>query len=243
MKSILAVIPARQGSQGIIGKNKKNLRGVPLVAYSLKIATEILNKYSNVELVVSTNDPDIIDIAHEVCDLKFELRPEYLSSNTSLISDVIKYELNKSITNRRNFDSILLLQPTSPLRKVVDVESCLNFWKEHEVDSLISVCQPGNMNVFTSYYVDSSLQRFAKGTAVLDSLDTNRQSQPRTLSRNGAIYLVDTKAFLKEDKMYTNNPWCFEMPRDRSFNLDDDFDWNLLESWMISKDIYFENFF
>ena len=43
--------------------------------------------------------------------------------------------------------------------------------------------------------------------------------------------------------MYTRNPWCYEMPRERSFNLDDNFDWELLETWMLSKEIMIDNFF
>jgi CMP-N,N'-diacetyllegionaminic acid synthase len=242
VNSILTIIPARRDSEGILKKNKKLLRGTPLISYSLRIAQEIQRSYSNMEFVLSTNDPEIIDIAFDICDRKFDLRPEVLSSSTTLISDVVKYELAKASEKGRKYDSILLLQPTSPLRKLKDVKSCLQFWNEEITDSVISVSQSGNANLFTSYYTQTSLEGFAQGAATFDSFETNRQKHPKVLSRNGAIYLVDTKIFLSENRMYTRNPWCYEMPRERSFNLDDKFDWELLEAWMISKEIDFDNF-
>ena len=243
MKSVLTIIPARRGSEGIPGKNKKLLCGSPLIEYSIRIAIELLNRYDKMDLSVSTNDPDIIDIARDICGSTFNLRPDNLSSNSSLIGDVISYEIEKASLKGRRYDSILLLQPTSPLRNLDDVETCVQFSNELDADSIVSVSQTGNSNPLTSYYVEGALASFYRGTATIDTFQTNRQNLPRVLSRNGAIYLIDTHVFISQKRMYTRNPWCYEMPRERSFNLDDNFDWELLETWMMSKEIMIDNFF
>lgn len=111
---ILIVIPARAGSKGLAGKNKLDFCGKPLIQYSLEIAMKLGDFYS-VETLVSTDDDDIQHMANSLIgDIGYR-RPVDLSQDETSMNDTLNHVINW-YQGRNNFDWILLLQPTSPLR-------------------------------------------------------------------------------------------------------------------------------
>ena len=130
----LAFIPARKGSQGVPGKNTKELLGKPLIQWSIEQAQDARGVD---EVWVSSDDPEVLAIARD-CGAEPLLRPEQLSGPVAQIEESITYHL--SVDQRRlSIDYILLLQPTSPNRTSIDIERALGHIRETDADSLVSM--------------------------------------------------------------------------------------------------------
>ncbi len=137
--NILGFIPARKGSKGIPGKNFTKLNGHPLIKYTLDVLTK-LKKKTRISIFISTNDEKI----KRYCKAKgFKVnynRPKKLSTSKSNIVDTVLHGLEwyeNRISNK--VDAILLLQPTSPIRKVDEITKAINYFKKNRIESLASV--------------------------------------------------------------------------------------------------------
>ena len=125
---VLCIIPARRDSKGIPGKNWKLLNNVPLVGYSIEVA-----KQSNDidEICVSTNSEQVIEIATKKYQLSVPfIRPEELSLDTTSSHDVLIHAIEHYESQGKTYDAILLLQPTSPFRKVEFINECIELFKK-----------------------------------------------------------------------------------------------------------------
>jgi len=134
-KNILAIIPARGGSKGILNKNIRNLNNIPLIAHSINIAFK--SNYIN-RIVVSTDNELIKEVAIEY---KAEVvdRPGELAEDTSLVIDAIRYTV-KHLEETENYktDIIVLLECTSPIKSVADIDLGIKSILESEADSSTS---------------------------------------------------------------------------------------------------------
>lgn len=123
MSKVIAVIPARGGSKRLKGKNKKDLCGKPLICWTIEVALEC--KFID-EIIVSTDDTDIIKIAQKYSKVRIHLRPDYLSQDDSTAEDVAL-----AVLSSYDDDTIVIwLQPTSPLRTMEDIKSCYNTFED-----------------------------------------------------------------------------------------------------------------
>ena len=143
--NILYLITARGGSKGIPKKNTKHLNNIPLVAYSIKVAQELS---LNEDICVSTDDPEIISISeNEGLSVPF-VRPAEISTDTASSDSVIMHALNYYENLGKIYDTIILLQPTSPFRKVEHVKEALDLFTGKE-DMIISVSESKSNPYFT----------------------------------------------------------------------------------------------
>ena len=126
--TILGIIPARGGSKGIPRKNIKPFYSKPLIYWSIKVALE--NKFID-RVIVSTEDIEIAQVAKDFSAEVPFLRPKYLARDNSLTIDVVLNILN----NLEDVTDILLLQPTSPLRRDEDLSSLFEFREKYCSDS------------------------------------------------------------------------------------------------------------
>ena len=127
---ILAVIPARGGSKGIPRKNITNLGGKSLIDYTITAATSIDGLR---DVVVSTEDDEIAAIVRELgLDVPF-MRPESLAKDSTESAPVIIHAL-KSMEEYKGiqYDAVLMLQPTSPLRRAIHIEKSLDLFKSKD---------------------------------------------------------------------------------------------------------------
>ena len=132
---ILYLIPARGGSKGIPHKNIKLLHGKPLIQYSIEVARKFA---VDDDICISTDDLQIKAVA-EGLGLKVPfLRPDYLASDTAGTSDVIIHALDFYSKQGKEYDVVVLLQPTSPLRTVQNVKDCLAIYTD-EYDMVTTV--------------------------------------------------------------------------------------------------------
>ena len=110
----LVVIPARSGSKGLPDKNIKLLNGKPLIHYSIEVAQKV---FSNQDICVSTDSQKYISVA-EMTGIQVPfLRPEELANDTATTQEVLLHCIKFYESRDMFYDYVLLLQPTSPLRK------------------------------------------------------------------------------------------------------------------------------
>jgi len=149
---ILAIIPARKGSSRLPDKNKSNLCGKPMVVYTIEEAKK--SKYIDT-IIVSTDDKDIKRIAREYKVYDYN-RPKELSTNDTPTIDVIKFVL-RQLPIDYEVDMIILLQPTSPLRIVDDIDRCIDKYLTGAFSSIVSVVKtfPGRFRFNGAVYITS----------------------------------------------------------------------------------------
>lgn len=129
--SILAIIPARKGSKQLPKKNLAKLGGKSLVEIAINVAKDV--KQIN-NILVSSDCKEIIKIAKKN-NVLTSLRPKELASDNSLIIETIKYEY-KRLKNHLNIDILVLLEVTSPMRKSIHIEKCINMLIKKKLDSV-----------------------------------------------------------------------------------------------------------
>ncbi len=133
---VLCFIPARGGSKEIKNKNLTKIRGKPLIYYTLKLA----NKIKNVYIFVSTDNYKIKRYSEKFISKSKYYRPKSLSGDKSLVIDAVFHALRWLKKDKNfDFDTVLMLQPTSPLRDLREIQKAINIFKKDNLDSLIAV--------------------------------------------------------------------------------------------------------
>ena len=212
--SLLAFIPARGGSKGIPRKNIRSFCGKPLLQWSIDVA---LTAPSVDRVVVSTDDPEIAEIARAGgAEVPF-LRPAELASDiASGIAPVLHV-----LQQLPDVSDLLLMQPTSPLRRVEDVEAIIALRHKTGSDTVVSVT-PSSKHPAWMYAL--SLDQVMQ--PLLDIPDDScRQQLPPAYVLNGALYLA-TRALLEQEKSFlTVDTVGYVMPPERSVDIDTLLDW------------------
>jgi len=230
-KSILAVIPARGGSKGLPGKNIKELCGKPLVAWSVEQAKT--SKYLD-KIIVSTDDEKIAEKAKQYgAEVPF-LRPAKLAQDGTPTIDVLIHLIDYLKDKGLNYDILVLLEPTSPLRKKGDIDSAIEILVEnYEVtDSVISLGEvhlenPHVMKVVENNYLKKLIQ---------DSSNIlRRQDYPDVYFPYGVFYGAKIESLLKHKTFYTDRAMPHFIERWQNYELDDVFDFLCIEAVMKEK--------
>lgn len=186
----LIIIPARAGSKGLPGKNTKELFGKPLCAYSIDFAREVCNEGD--EICISTNDKDVIDVAVSM-GLKVPfVRPEKYSVDTASSYDVIMHAINHYEEKGKKFESVLLLQPTTPVRYVEDFKK-LNDLYHAGLDMVVTVKIPKENPYFSLF--ESNDEGYLVKSKPSDF--TRRQDCPPVFAMNGSMYLMNIESLKK----------------------------------------------
>ncbi|MCK9491397.1 MAG: acylneuraminate cytidylyltransferase family protein [Sulfurimonas sp.] len=209
-KKVLAIIPARGGSKGLPRKNIIDLSGKPLIAWTIEAS---LNSKYITKTIVSSDSDEILDIAIK-CGSAILKRPDELAMDTSSSEVVIKHAL-KSI--EENFDYVVLLQPTSPLRDANDINSAFEKLVSSEATALISVCECDNK--ILKAFKENEL-RFIEGISNNQYPFMRRQDLPKIYMSNGAIYIIKVEEFLKNNSFFTDKTISFIMDEIKSLDID-----------------------
>lgn len=226
--SILYLITARAGSKGLPNKNKKLLNGKPLIFYTMEFA--IQNAKSNDVICVSTDDHEIVEIIKK--NYNFEvpfIRPSELSDDSASIFDVITHAIKHYNQKSINFEHILLLQPTSPLRIKDDFENIYNIYKKTFASMVVSV-KLSKANPYFNLFEENDDKLLVKIKP--NTKFKNRQECPPVYLYNGSLYLVKTDQFLKKLNFDFDNIVKYEMPESRSIDIDTQSDWILAEYYL-----------
>jgi N-acylneuraminate cytidylyltransferase len=224
---IIIIIPARGGSKGIPHKNIKPLNGKPLIHYTIDVARQIV---PDEDICVSTDDSDIIKCVEDY-GLKVPfVRPADLASDTAGTYEVLLHALGFYEKQGQNYDTIILLQNTSPFRTAEQVKEAMLLYKGN-IDMVVSVKEC----VANPYYCvfEENAEGFLK-VCKGDGKITRRQDAPKAYEYNGAIYIINVET-LKQKPLYAfPHRVKYVMDAESSIDLDTMFDWNMAE--MIIKD-------
>ncbi len=217
--SILAIIPARGGSKGIPRKNIKPLFNKPLIGWSIDAAKQAscVNR-----IVVSTDDEEIASVARDLgADVPFMRPAELAADDTPGIAPVLH-----AISQLPDYDWVLLLQPTSPLRSAEDIDGIWQFCQERGAPSAVSVCEVGK-HPYWIYQCDAA-QRLEP--LIKERPDvTRRQDLPPAYALNGALYLARIDWLLEQQDFIGPETLGYIMPPERSVDLDTPQDWRWVE--------------
>jgi len=179
-RKILAIIPARGGSKGLPRKNIRQLNGKPLIYYTIDEAMK--SKFID-RVIVTTDDQEIAEISKKA-GAEVIIRPPALAQDESPVTDAIFHVIDNIKGKKPDF--IVLLQPTSPLREVNDIDGAIQLFLDGQCDSLMSVCQAEH-SPYWYFNIKNGLM-----TPLFDEkfLKIRRQELPPSYRPNGAIYIL-----------------------------------------------------
>lgn len=226
---ILAIIPARGGSKGLKSKNIKELCSKPLIAWSIESALK--SKYID-KIMVTTDSQEIADISKQYgADVPF-LRPPELSSDTATTFDAVKHTID-FYKNDKNmeFDYIVLLEPTSPLREDDDIDNMIEkiVGCSDGFDSIVSIGEVHEHPSIMKKIVDNdSLESYCQEL----EMKSRRQDNDTAYFPYGVAYIVKTKALLEEKTFYTARNTFYEIKRYQCYEIDDIYDFLAVENIM-----------
>lgn len=225
---ILAIITARGGSKGLPGKNIKDLNGKPLIAWTIE---QIKHSKLIDDIFISTDSQEIADVSEQYGIYVSELRPDYLATDTASSMDVMEYALNRAEGNNQVYDYVLLLEPTSPLRKKDDLDNIIRLAGDNpNRDGVISV---GKVHLEHPMIIKRVSDN---GSIVPYNRETltayQRQQHDDALFPYGVGYLIKTSVFRREHTIYTSNVIPYYIERWQNYEIDDIYDFRCIETIM-----------
>ena len=227
--SVLGVIPARGGSTRIPRKNLEPVAGKPLVARAIEQA----DRASALdEVLVSTDDEEIRRVSREYGGgVPFE-RPAELATDTATSAAVLEHALSWYDEHRdATFDTVAMIQATTPLRTAEDIDGAIRRLRETDASSVVSVTEYQTPPVWAMYEEDGLLREFFDGNYLWTDDEVPRSQEVPTLYYpNGAVFAAGTEAFRRAGGFYTDCTVGYEMPPERSIDVDEPFDLHLVRA-------------
>ena len=213
-KNYICLILARKGSKRVKNKNITKINNKPLIQYTIDSIIKVMPKEN---IYISTNDKNIVKIAQKN-NINFIRRPENLCRDDSKSEDGILHAL-KLIEKKH--ENVIFLQPTSPLRDSEDIINCINKYEKKKLDSIFSVYKAKRF-IWTK-------------TQKLSSITFNYKKRERSqnlktlIIENGAIFIFNSKKFLKFKNRIFGKFNYFEMSEEKSFDIDNADDLKLVK--------------
>lgn len=222
-KTIIGLIPARGGSKGLPRKNLRPLHGKPLIAWTIDAA---LSSRSIDRVVVSTEDEEISEVSKTYgADVPF-MRPSELATDEASSIGVVFHAIETLKASDSHYDYVILLQPTSPLRTVEDIDRAIEFSFSINAGAVVSVCETGHHPYWANTLpADRNMKDFLRP----EIANKNRQELPVFYRLNGAIYIASS-AYLKLNSGFMNSDtYAYIMPLERSVDIDTELDLKFAE--------------
>lgn len=226
-KSFLSIIPARGGSKRLPRKNILKILDKPLIAYSIEAGLN--SKYID-KLIVSSDDDEILSISKDY-GAEIIKRPANLAEDTTTTFDTLKHVVENI---SEEYEYIVLLQATSPLRKSSHIDEAIKLLEEKKADAIISVCEMEHSPLWSNTLPsDNNMKLFLK-----DEIKNKRSQDLEKYYRlNGAIYICRTDKFLENKGFFLEeNIYAYIMDRKDSIDIDEEIDF-IIASEFIKKSI------
>lgn len=218
--TVLGIIPARGGSKGIPRKNIAPILGKPLLYYTAKAA---LSARKLDRVVLSTEDQEIAAIGRSLgLEVPF-LRPPDLAKDDTPTLAVLQHIVKRLEADGASYDAVMILQPTSPLRRAVDIDGAIDFLETTGADSVISFVDVGEAHPARMKFIDES-GRIVDPPFAEAVEGQRRQELPKMYLREGSIYLTRTEVLMEGNSLKGNDcrPWIVDS--ERAWNIDTPFD-------------------
>ena len=214
---MLAIIPARAGSKGVPGKNKAPIAGRPLVDYTV---AALVRARSVTGIILSTDDEELLALYRDRPGIFVLKRPKRLAADDSTTADVVAHALDAWRADGRDIpDALFVAQPITPLRTAADIDAAFELFKRTGCESLISACRQ-RASAIRAGCIAWGRASSARAPFLAEPEPTRRQDFETVYQRNGAVYLVTTEFFLRTGRLRSDNPVIYEMPWERSINID-----------------------
>jgi CMP-N,N'-diacetyllegionaminic acid synthase len=215
---VLGLIPARGGSRGIPNKNLAPLGGRPLLAWACDAAgaSKRLTR-----IAVSTESPEIAAAARALGVDVIDRPPEFATDEVPMLP-VVRHAVDAT-----DADALVLLQPTSPLRRATDIDAAFDLWRSSGADSVVSVVRVPHQ------FTPGSLLRSTPGGRIEpldDAAPASRQEKPVLYARNGPAVLVVSAAVVRTGSLYGDDTRGYEMSALASIDVDGPDDLELAEA-------------
>lgn len=229
-KKCLGIIPARSGSKRLHRKNIRLLAGKPLIQWTIEAGLE-----SNAidDLIISTDDTQIAEIAKSCGGNVPFIRPKNLSTDSSSSYEVLTHAYETLKKQGKDYSYIVMLQPTSPLRMSYHIDMAADFLEKKRADGVISVNQLNHPFEWTN-----TLPQSSEMLNFFEEIDVSQPSQ-KFLTRytlNGAIYITDITRMKKEKShIYGQSMYAFIMNDKDSIDIDTKYDFEIAEYLMTKK--------
>lgn len=225
---VLAVVTARGGSKGLPGKNIKELNGKPLIAWTIE---QINNSRFIDRYIVSTDSQEIAKVSEDYGAKVPELRPEYLATDAASSMDVLEYTIQSEERQGRVYDYVMLLEPTSPLRREEDLDNIIQLAIDNpERDGVISV---GQVQLEHPLIV----KKISENGAIIPYIEKTinvyqRQQHDVALFPYGVGYLIKVSVLKEQHTIYTSNVIPYYIERWQNYEIDDIYDFKCIETIM-----------
>lgn len=224
-KKYLAIIPARGGSKGLPRKNIKILKDKPLIGWTIEIALQ--SKFLD-KIIVSSDDDEIISVAKNYGNIVPFKRPDFLATDKSTSFSVVEHAIDFLEKNGESYDYVVLMEPTSPLRKIDDIDKMIKKIgsSNSSFDAIISIGEvalhPSSMKRITKNEFITNFNKSLKKA-------TRRQDNEKVFFPFGVAYIVRTDILIKEKTFYPEKSTYFLIDRYQCFEIDDIYDFIIIE--------------
>lgn len=225
---VLAVIPARGGSKGLPGKNIRPLCGMPVIAWSIEKARK--SRYLDA-ILVSTDSAEIADVARRYGAAVPFLRPAEFATDHASPYDVLRHAFDYyRRVDGAEFDYVVLLEPTSPLREDDDVDRMLEALdgRADEFDSIVSI---GQVSEHPSIMKRLNGERVEPFSAEWGQRARRQDNSPAYFPY-GVAYIAKMPVLLAENTFYTRRCMGFPIKRYQQYEIDDLHDFLCVEAMM-----------
>lgn len=227
----ICIICARGGSKGVLGKNLRPLAGRPLIHWTIGHALEA-DLFAHV--AVSSEDPRILEEARAGGATLIVKRPPELATDTASVLPAIAHALATAEADLGIVaESFVYLQPTSPLRESADILRAVALFAATRPGSVVSGTPARNSPYYT--IVERRADETVTLAKTLKRPLARRQDGPACFDLNGSIYVFDRNRFLAERKVLFEDTRLYEMPPERSVDIDTELDWRLADLLMAER--------
>lgn len=229
---VIGITPARGGSKGIKNKNIRVLLDKPLIVFSIECG---LSCPSIDHMIVSTDSNKIADISRSYgAEIPF-IRPAELAADNTPMMPVLEHAIiNCEKIFNNQVAALVLLDATSPLRKVNDVENCIKIFRDSDCDAVISAT-PAKRNPFFNMVINEN--GYIKLAMEPDEPITRRQDCPAVYDLNNSIWVFSRKAILEEKSRIPEKSKIYLMDAGQSVDVDSEIDFKVLEILMKEQDV------
>jgi N-acylneuraminate cytidylyltransferase/CMP-N,N'-diacetyllegionaminic acid synthase len=217
-KKTIAVITARGGSKGLPGKNVRLLAGKPLIAWPIEQA--LASKYVD-EVMVTTDDQQIARVAERYGAQVPFMRPKKLASAKATSMAVVLHALGHYQARGEEFDFVVLLEPTSPLREVRDIDETIKMLVDNKVGgtAVLSVCQVEATH--PAFDVKINKQGSLRPYQGVPQKAVRRQDLSKLYFFEGSIYASSVKELFKKQTFNHAKTLAYVVPRWKSLEVDE----------------------
>jgi len=224
MAGIVAVIPARSGSKGVVDKNIKLLAGKPLIAYSIAAAW-LTNSIDRI--IVSTDSEEYADIAREYgAEVPF-LRPDAISRDSSTDYEFVRHLLDWMKENEGYRPKYLVhLRPTTPLRDPRFIDAAIEQMNQDDSATALRSVHEMSESAYKAFEIEIDyLKSFASGSFDLEASNAPRQKFKKTVQANAYVDIIKTLYVMQNKKLHGDRVIAFVTPRIVEVDTVDDFDY------------------